>query len=1150
MQRIDGVFVYSPTDLVRRMECDLVAKLEAARIAELFAPVENERSATLELAKKFGDLHEKRALASLIAEHGEGGVVRFDRPAYTFSELQKADEETRAALASGVPVIFQPTFFDGQLVGHADFLIRTDGLDSTGCHVYEPFDTKLSRKVKPGALLQLGAYAEQMLRLGAPLPERVWVWLGDGTRSGHDTRAILPLVKHVRRLIQADLATPATLPHPSYASPRTGCEMCTFDAHCDAQREIARDLSLVAGLRHEQRRKLEFVGLRTVESLGAAAPEDRPPTMARETFDKLRAQARMQAAQDASRDPDTNPDGTVGYEDFGLDRGTALVPRPDPGDVFFDMEGDAFAEEGDGLEYLFGVVTVDTGVDAFHSYWAHSRAEEKVAFENFVDWLDARLARYPDAHVYHYAAYEASALARLARRHSSREELVDDMLRGRRFVNLYPTVTRNIRVSQRSYSIKKLEPLYLDSVREGDVTTADDSIEQYERAVEARAEGDESTAVDLLREIERYNERDCVSTRALRDWLVSVRPNAEFPARAGTAAAANETSSGPRAELESEERVLVEALLGDVPDEVGSRTVEDTTRAMLAACVVFHRREDRVKWQDYFRKCSLDRESFANETDAMAILSVESGPWTRETRARSDSRELHLCIDDGEPTRIKAESRIVVVYDEIEPTSGARICTYADVVSMDERELRCREKAPSAGIRPESEAIGLFEFTHVPTTSIAAAIRAQVRGYLDGSRSATNNSALALLDRVPSDSALPTGGDTVDDIVAALTAEDRLVVGVQGPPGTGKTYVGSRVVAKLVSRGWQVGVVAQSHAAVANLIRAAAEAGVPVGRLGKPTPTGEAARHEWERSDWLAWRSRTPGGLLLGGTAWSFTGAKFLAQPPLDLLIVEEAGQFSLANTVAASAHARRILLLGDPQQLGQVTQGTHPEPVDESALRWWMGDASVMPASRGYFLGRSFRMHPSVCRVVSDLAYDGKLASDDSTTTRGLDGVGAGVLAHPVAHTGWSTHSPEEVSVVVDLVRAHLGRPWNDGQATRPLSQQDVLVVAPFNAQRAALLEALVAAGYDAVRVGTVDKFQGLEAPVVLVSMTTSSADQVPRGLGFLLSTNRLNVAISRAQWLAIVVYSPKLAEVAPSSPVVLERLGRFLGVIGAETS
>ena len=395
---------------------------------------------------------------------------------------------------------------------------------------------------------------------------------------------------------------------------------------------------------------------------------------------------------------------------------------------------------------------------------------------------------------------------------------------------------------------------------------------------------------------------------------------------------------------------------------------------------------------------------------------------------------------------------------------------------------------------------------------------------------------------------------TVDAVHAAVRALDHSYVAVQGPPGAGKTFLASHVIARLVAEGAKVGVVAQSHAVIENLMLACcARDGFDVSRAvrlrGKSvtpdTPWSEVSDSE------LVELISGAGGLLFGGTVWDYVSERRVPAGSLDVLVVDEAGQFSLTNTVAAARAARSVLLLGDPQQLPQVSTGVHPYPVDVSALGWLSDGAAALDPRFGYFLGESWRMDSALCERVSWLSYDGALASAAATAGRALQGVEPGVVSYPVAHAGCSVRSVQEAQAVVDCVRELLGREWVPaaGAEPRPLAAEDCIVVAAYNAQVDCVREALIAAGLAdssgaGVRVGTVDKFQGQEAAVVLVSLASSRVDS-GRGAGFVLSPNRLNVAVSRGQWQAVLVYSPWVARSVPQDVEEVLALSGFAGLV-----
>jgi uncharacterized protein len=844
-----------------------------------------------------------------------------------------------------------------------------------------------------------------------------------------------------------------------------------------------------------------------------------------------------------------------------------LLPSPDAGDIAFDFEGDPLWTDGDpsdwGLEYLFGVVESDTG--HFRPFWAHDRGEERQALVDFLDYVAQRRAVHPDMHIYHYAAYEKSALTRLVSRHGVGEDEVDQLLREGVLVDLYSVVRQSVRVSQPSYSIKKLEPLYMGDQLRGEVVDGLESVNQYALACDLADHGGMDERDAVLEAIADYNEYDCRSTLALRDWLrglVAQLPVIDRPAADDPHPAAPDLQSAGR-------QALVSALLSDVDGvERSRRTPEQQGRAMLAAAVEYHRRELRPFWWAHFDRLSQPVEEWLTSRDVFVVTGGEVvRNWYQEGRQRKPRRHVELTGEWG-PGTSGTPARVFVIYDQppagmFPPGGCLRAGHEAGVINADETDgvarIRLEELLPDDVELFDELPLALGPSGPPNARRIEGAIQeTAARVVAHGWR---EQSALDLLVRRPP---RVTGGlpplpvdeeGAVATLVAVLRDLDRSYLAVQGPPGTGKTHLGARVVRDLVSGGWRVGVVAQSHAVVETFLDKAVEAGLSSALIGKtkagPRGTGWQPLADDGLAAFLVDHADT--GCLVGGTAWDFAHDGRVARGLLDLLVVDEAGQFAVANVVGVSVCAQRLMLLGDPRQLPQVSQGTHPEPVNDSALGWLLDGTAAMPEELGYFLERTWRMHPDLCQSVSRLAYDDRLHSHVATTTgRSLQGADPGVHVVEVDHRGNAVESPEEAAEVVTQVRALLGRSWvpEAGAASRPLAGGDVLVVAAYNAQVAAIRRALDEAAMSSVEVGTVDKLQGREAPIVLVSMAASSPTDVPRGMEFLLSRNRVNVAVSRAQWAAYVIRSPLLTDYLPATPDRLAELGAFLGLTGSHTA
>jgi predicted RecB family nuclease len=1123
--------VYSASDLAAAARCEY-ALLRSFDALLGWGPRVSNDDELLARTAALGDEHEQRHLDEL---RDTRDIVVIGKPAYTVAGLSAAAEATRAAVDRRAPAIYQAAMFDGRFVGFADFLV----LDGDR---YRLRDTKLARSVKVEALLQLAAYADTLTRGGVPVADEVELVLGDGAVSKYRVDELLPVYLPRRaaleRLLDEHLAE--GLPVTWEDERVRACFRCP---ECAVEVRANDDLLLVAGMRVSQRARLIDAGVTTLHDL--AELDGAVPELSMRTVNALTAQARLQVAD--------RVDGKPPYEVVDA-QPLMVLPDADRGDLFFDFEGDPLWTVNGrdwGLEYLWGVLTT---TDEFTPYWAHDRASERKALVDFLAMVRKRLKKYPGMHVYHYAAYEKSTLLRLAGRYGVGENDVDELLRNGVLVDLYPLVRKSIRVGTESYGIKYLEPLYMgNELRNGEVTTATDSITQYARYCDLLQDGRADDAAIVLKEIEDYNRYDCRSTRRLRDWLVARAIESEVPPR-GPQPVRDADAERPVEIVDDLERTLMKF----AGDGVEQRTPEQTAVAMVAASRGFHRREDKPFWWAHFDRVNNPVDEWASDGGVFTVDRAEVvEDWHRPPRARKPQRHVRLT---GEIATGELDGRMYAIYEPPAPSGLAddpdrRGFGLVDIARCDDPEAPTEvvivEKQPAGGDVYEQLPFALTPGPPFPATTMHDAIEAAAAlvgaGLPDLPPDAVTDILLRRAPRSAHGDPLPRTGSVADDITAALLGLDSSYLAVHGPPGTGKTFTSAKVIARLVlEHGWRVGVVAQSHAVVENLLDCVVDAGVSADRVGKKRKGSAAPWRELDEKEYPSFVADHDG-CVIGGTAWDFANDNRVPRHSLDLLVIEEAGQYNLANTIAVAGSARNLLLLGDPQQLPQVSQGTHPEPVDHSALGWLVDGHHTLPPERGYFLELSYRMHPAVCGPVSRLSYDGRLRSqEDVSAARRLDGVTPGVRELKVEHDGNSTESPEEADAIVTEIELLLGTPWTDEDGTVPLGQGHVLVVTPYNGQVVTLRRRLDAAGLTDVQVGTVDKFQGRQAPVVFVSMTASSADDVPRGISFLLNRNRLNVAVSRAKYAAVIVRSTLLTDYLPSTPAGLIDLGAFLSLTG----
>jgi uncharacterized protein len=1061
MQQLADRIFLSPSDLNAYLECEHLTQLElAVARGELERPADENPQA--ELVRRKGEDHEAAYLAQLILDGRD--VVAIEDGRGDFAAAARATEE---AMRAGADVIYQACFVEGSWRGFADFVERQpDG-------GYEVVDTKLARHSKPSYVLQLCFYSEQVGRIQGRPPERMHVVLGTHERESLRVGDFLAYYLRVRRRFESAVAAGIDV----YPLPVSFCSRCDFLSRCEARWRADDHLSLVARMRRDQTRRLEAEGIATVAQLARAPAAARPAAMPERTFETLRDQAAMQVAA-----------RTGGHAWKVLPpeprRGFELLPPPSRGDLFFDIEGDPFWEPARGLEYLWGIV--DTA-GAFRPFWAHDRAQERRAVEAVIDLIRERRAADPALHVYHYAAYEVTALRRLTCEYGTREEELDDLLRGEVFVDLYKVVSQGLRVSHERYGLKQVETFYFE--RHADLRAGDDSIVLYEEWLERRDPA-------ILDRIAAYNEEDCDSTLQLRDWLLGLHPGL-----APVPEPREPRQPSPEA-VETEE--LRAALLAGLPDDPFELAEAERPRWLLAQLLLYHRREEKPVWWSFFDRIGRTSEEL-QERDSDAIGGLEpAGPAVGSGQSlvhpfRFPPQQHHLGPGSD-------------VYD---PATGG----FAGTVEQLDEEAGTLTLRRGPSLEEAPLPASLIPGGPYPTRVQQAALRRLARSLLAGD--GAYPAAASILLREPFAAPLPQ-----DDLDAA----QRLVAGlggrhlvVQGPPGSGKTYTAARLIAHLIGLGRRVGVTSTSHKAIHNLVAEVEKTGVPFRGLKKGDSYETAS--VTTSSNQADFSEPDDDVLLLAGTSWLFAREDMAGV--VDTLFVDEAGQVSLADALALGTCARDVVLLGDPQQLGQVSQGIHPEGAAASVLEHLLGGEETVPPDRGLFLSRTWRMHPDVCRFVSETSYEGRLHAVPATERQRVDSpglAGTGLRWLPVEHEGNRGSSVEEADRIADELALLVGGAFTGGDGReRRLGWDDVLVVTPYNAQVRCLRARL---GPHA-RIGTVDKFQGQEAPVVFFSMATSSGDDLPRNLDFLFSRNRLNVAISRAQALAVLVASPKLLEI-----------------------
>ena len=1073
---------FSATDLVDFLSCPrklLLNREHREGLAE--RPV---RDAMGQFLADQGLQHEQRVRDALAAQHPDLTAIGGGGPRQRIAE-------TLDAMRRGVSVIDQGELSAGPWVGRPDFLMRVDSEEAPsrfGPYHYEPLDAKLSKRARGEAVTQLAFYSLLLEDVQGVSPRHMHIALGGDRTVALSTQDFSSYLKSAQgRLVEWIDTQPASA--AVYPEPVSACQHCDWRPACDEVRRRDDHVALAGGAGAVEVATLHAANVDTLAKLATLAEGAHVPGIGPHALARLSRQARLQLRQhdEPGLHCEVLPDA---------ERGFRMLPPATDGDLYLSIQSDGLATGGP-LAYLWGWIEGGGGTQAAWNFgWAHDRAKEREALMTWVDQVQALAAAQPTMHVYHYGSAARQLLAALMARTATRQRELDALLRAGVFVDLYQVLRRSVQLAVEEYGLPQVEAFYADLVPPRAAGTIEGSMTAvyYHR-------WEDSGEQRWLTELERYNEAECRSLMGLHAWLGALAAQHQgTPAYEGVQEGAAETQLPE-----------IDRLLGST----------NPGHQLLGHLLQYHWREERTVRADLAARKRSTPEELFDDSESIANLT-----WVASEPGGVDVYQF----DPAQPFKLTAGSKVA------DPSTGQQL---GDLVHVDPEEGVVKLPRPLWAPHPQHLVPNLV----IAAPSIVSALERLAHALAGGT--GLYQAARHLLYREAPDfrtATLAAGGAVPADSLVRGAERlaldlDRSYLAVQGPPGTGKTYLAAHVIVQLVEAGHTVGVMGPSHKVIGNLLQAVGGAAPPhlVSGLQKISSGVDPVKVPGIRptttngSIESAVRRRQAN--LVAGTAWLFVSEALDQQ--LDYLVIDEAGQVPLANALAAATAAQNLILVGDPQQLRQPRVTVHPMESDASALSHLLDGQEVMPADRGLFLGQTRRMHPAITRFVANLAYQGRLAALPGLELQHIRVAGADAaglwhvpVSGPLAN---DSASPEEAAAVLALVSALAGGEWVDqtGKA-HPLTLDDILVVAPFNRQVNLLTHVLPAGS----RVGTVDKFQGQEAPVVIYSTAAADGERAPHGEEFLLNINRLNVAISRARALAVLVAHPRLLASRPLDP------------------
>ena len=1088
------------------------------------------------LWKEMGVEHEKRHYKILKEKYKKSITIKSD-----LNEKDRFDETVRA-IQKGYDLIYHAYLIDDNLRGEADFLIKCDTKSDLGDYSYEVYDTKITRNLKPRHITQITAYSDMLGKIQKVLPEKMY--LIDGSDEYHSFKTIeyIDLFNHSKKEFIKFLSNISK--EKIYPEKCSYCNLCDWKDECDKTWENDNYINLVAGSNKSQIEKLKKNKIRTVEQLSKTKLTAIDLKINAESFKKIQLQAQLQEEK-----RNTGEDKIVILDsDFG--KGFYKLPKPDDGDVFFDIEG--YPRMDRPFEYLHGLYYKEKGKLKFKDLWAknYNKESEKNIFIELINFLEKRFIEYPNAHIYHYASYEKRAIRELATSYSSefpKGDIVnDDLLRKEKYVDLFSIVSQSIRTSERDLSLKSIEKFY-NFKRKADIVKADDSVIKYDNWIATKNE-------KYKQDIINYNEEDCISTYLLREFLVKNKPeNIDWFVKQEEITKEGEEPNKYRRKASNKlSREEVEVDLNNRLEKKKNKTNKKFVEN-LKNFIGFHWKSNKPEFWEVFDRAEKTHLELEDDTECIAnSVLIDDKPKVTEDgfiysyRFNDQNYKQKEGKSAFDAHQIKGLGTIHSIEENFPDKNIVKILVSKRRKNIEMPSLLTLGNTMPPQVHQHDQALNKFLEDYILNNG---------ENY---------KSIMDMLERKEPDiKNIKSGSILIEENKDLITQSIEIVknlnnsyLTIQGPPGTGKTYTSAKIIIELMKAGKKVGVTSNSHEAIKTLLIAIEQQAVDQNyEFSGMRKSKSSDKHEWKfiRNVTTGKPLNMDSYSLFAGTSWFFVDPRM--NKTLDYLFIDEAGQVALGTTIANATSADNLVLIGDQMQLSQPMRAKHEGYARMSSLDFILEDDDTISTDKGVFLNVTRRLNKKICNYISTSFYDSRLTSDPITETRSvnlkLDPIkDEGLFYVPIDHNGCSQRSDEEADLVEKVFNKIVNKEYKSENITGKISAKDIMVVAPYNAQANNIRERLKKKFKDDVRVGTIDLFQGQEAKVVLISMTTSDVESLPRHKDFFFSRNRLNVAISRAECVAIIIFNENLLLASASNIKEMKLINSFCKLLEFKTN